>query len=68
MPALAGMTLCLQVALPAPRPHAPKMLGAKEGEDQRAQTDEHPFEDDVRSFRGKLEQKRKANSEIKEAP
>jgi hypothetical protein len=44
------------------------MPRAKEGHDQRAQADKHPFEDDVRPFRGKLEQKREADGEIEEPP
>jgi hypothetical protein len=44
------------------------MPRAKEGNDQRAQTDEHPFEDDVRSFLGEIKEKREADGEIKEAP
>jgi len=42
------------------------MPRTKEGHDQRAQADKHPFEDDVRPFRGKLEQKREADGEIEE--
>ena len=44
------------------------MPGAKEGHHQRAETDEHPFEDDIRPFRGKFEQKREADNEIKKSP
>jgi hypothetical protein len=44
------------------------MPGAKEGHDQRAETYEHPFEDDIRPFRSKFEQKREADNEIKKPP
>jgi hypothetical protein len=37
------------------------MPRAKEGDDQHAQANKYPFEDDVRPFRGKLEQKREAD-------
>ena len=41
------------------------MPGAKEGHGQRAQAEERPFENDVRAFGGKLEQKREANGELR---
>ena len=44
------------------------MPGAKEGHQKRAETHEHPFKDDIRPFRGKLEQKREADNEIKKSP
>ena len=44
------------------------MPRAKDGDNQRAQAEEHPFEDDVGPFRGKLEQKREADREVKEPP
>jgi hypothetical protein len=62
MPACAGMTL----RSIAPRPPPSEMPGAKEGHDERAETHEHPFEDDIRPFRRKLEQKREAHREIQE--
>ena len=41
------------------------MPRAKKGNDQRAETHKHPFEDDVSPFRGKLEQKREADRELR---
>jgi hypothetical protein len=58
------MTLSLLVS----RPHSPKVPGAKEGHHERAETHEHPFEDDIRPFRGKFEQKSEADNKIKKSP
>src|ERR1700722_4262677 len=44
------------------------MPRAKDGHQKRAGADEHPFKDDVRAFGGEREQKREADSEIKEPP
>jgi hypothetical protein len=44
------------------------MPGAKECHHERAETHEHPFADDIRPFRGKFEQKREADNEIKKSP
>ena len=41
------------------------MPGAKERHDQRAETYEHPFEDDIRPFRGKFKQKREAVTKLR---
>ena len=65
MPAFAGMTLR---PLALPRPHPSEMPRAKDGHQKRAEADEHPFEDDVRAFRGEREQKREADHEIKKPP
>jgi hypothetical protein len=67
MLAFAGMTFSSQTAL-ASRPHPSEMPGAKEGHHERAETHEYPFEDDIRPFRSKLEQKREADNEIKKSP
>jgi hypothetical protein len=41
------------------------MPGAKEGHDERAETHEHPFEDDIRSFRGKFKQEREPTARLR---
>ena len=48
--------------------NAPKMPREKEGDDQRAEADERPFEDDVRALGKKLEQEGEADNEIKKPP
>jgi hypothetical protein len=40
------------------------MPGAKEGHEQRAQAEAHPFEDDVRPFGREFEQKCETDGEV----
>ena len=58
----------ITVQLGASRPDPPEMPRAKEGDEQRAQANEPPFDDHIRPFGRKSEQEDEANREVKEPP